>query len=183
MTDTLALDVRIGLPDALRVLLEQYPRDTWQTHGNFAGLVAFWLDRHVMFRRLMTALLQDAEDATDGRLDAQAHAAKLSRYGSMLLQNLHGHHQIEDHHYFPLLNAREPVLNRGFTLLDSDHHALDGLLNRFADGANAVIRNRKGPGPFRDDLLGFQSLLLRHLEDEEDLIVPVILKHGPDGLS
>jgi len=183
MNDDLKLDTRNGLPDALRVLLQEYPRDTWPDHDNFAGLVAFWLDRHLMFRRLMTALITDAEEAIDRKIDPQTHAAKLSRYGSMLLQNLHGHHQIEDHHYFPVLSAREPVLNKGFGLLDSDHHAMDGLLNRFADGANAVIQGQGEPGPFRADLLDFQTMLDRHLIDEEELVVPVILKHGPAGLG
>ena len=121
--------------------------------------------------------------AVDSRIDAQTHSARLSRYGSMLLQNLHGHHQIEDHHYFPILSAREPILNKGFELLDSDHHAMDGLLNRFADGANGVIEGRIEPGAFRTDLLSFQSMLDRHLVDEEELVVPVILKHGPGGLG
>lgn len=183
MAEDLTLEHREGLPDALRVLLQDYPRDAWNAHDNFAGLVAFWLDRHLMFRRLMTALIDDAEQAMDRRIDAQGHAARLSRYGSMLLQNLHGHHQIEDHHYFPVLSAREPVLTRGFDLLDADHHAMDGLLNRFADGANGVIRGKTEVGVFREDLLGFKAMLERHLTDEEDLIVPVILKHGPNGLG
>ena len=183
MDETLALDSRTGLPDALRVLLEEYPRGTWEAHDNFAGLVAFWLDRHLMFRKLTTALIENAEAAIDRKIDAQAHSARLSRYGSMLLENLHGHHQIEDHHYFPVLSAREPILIRGFNLLDADHHAMDGLLNRFADSANAVIQGQSEPGVFRDDVLGFQALLNRHLVDEEELVVPVILKHGPNGLS
>ena len=183
MDDALTLDTRDGLPDALRVLLQEHPRETWPDHHNFAGLVAFWLDRHLMFRKLMTALIDDAEQAVDRKIDQQTHAAKLSRYGSMLLQNLHGHHQIEDHHYFPVLSAREPVLNKGFELLDSDHHAMDGLLNRFAEGANAVIQGQNEPGMFRKDLLSFQAMLDRHLIDEEELVVPVILKHGPSGLG
>lgn len=183
MDETLRLNKRDGLPDALRVLLQSYPRETWPEHDNFAGLVAFWLDRHLMFRKLMTALIDDAEQAVDRRIDAKSHATKLSRYGAMLLQNLHGHHQIEDHHYFPILSAREPILDKGFELLDSDHHAMDGLLNRFADGANGVIEGRIEPGAFRADLLSFQSVLDRHLVDEEELVVPVILKHGPGGLG
>ncbi|MCK0149620.1 hemerythrin domain-containing protein [Marivita sp. S6314] len=183
MTNNLALDTRTGLPDALRVLLESYPRDTWPTHDNFAGLVAFWLDRHLMFRTLLTTLIRDTERVADRKIDEQTYHGRLSRTGSAILQNLHAHHQIEDHHYFPLLSGKEPGLQRGFTLLDSDHHAMDGLLNRFADGANAVIRGNEEAGPFRENLLTFQSLLNRHLIDEEELIVPVILKHGPDGLS
>jgi len=37
---------RSRLPDALRVLLEQYPRDMWESHRNFDGLTRFWLERH-----------------------------------------------------------------------------------------------------------------------------------------
>lgn len=183
MDTALELEARTGLPDALRILLEHYPRGTWETHDNFAGLVAFWLDRHLMFRRLMEALIDDVGAAVDRKIDAQTHAAKLSRYGSMLLQNLHGHHQIEDHHYFPILSQREQALTRGFDLLDADHHAMDGLLDRFAKGANGVIQGQIEPGRFRDELLGFQALLDRHLVDEEELVVPVILKYGPQGLS
>ena len=57
--DTLSdLDRRTGLPDALCVLLRDYPRDLWQSHAQFDGLIRFWLDRHALFRTLL------------GRLDA-----------------------------------------------------------------------------------------------------------------
>ena len=49
--DDLKLDVRTGLPDALRVLYETYPREVWEGHQNFGGLVAFWLDRHMKIGR------------------------------------------------------------------------------------------------------------------------------------
>lgn len=182
MTDELDLHSRDGLPDALRALLTDYPRTGWQAHQNFAGLVAFWLDRHMMFRRLCETLRTDAEQAVDGNLDPEAMKARLSRYGGMLVQNLHGHHQIEDMHYFPVLVKRESRLERGFEILDRDHHALDGLLDRFTRSANGVLQAKAEPGAFREEVLGFEGFLHRHLEDEEDLIVPVILKHGADGL-
>ena len=78
MAENLTLEQRSGLPDALRVLLEDFPRDTWPAHDNFAGLVAFWLDRHLMFRKLLTTLIDDAEQAVDHKIDAQTHAGKLS---------------------------------------------------------------------------------------------------------
>ncbi|MBS0124716.1 hemerythrin domain-containing protein [Thetidibacter halocola] len=181
MTQDNALRARDRLPDALRVLLEQFPRDMWESHRNFAGLVEFWLDRHLMFRRLTEALREDAEAGQDRKIDPQAMRARLSRYGGMLVGQLHGHHQIEDAHYFPVLARREARLETGFAILDKDHHAMDGLLARFTESANAVLQGGE-PGPFRKELLSFERLLHRHLEDEEDLIVPVILKHGAEGL-
>ncbi len=180
--DALALHIRQKLPDALRVLLESFPRGTWEAHPQFSGLVQFWLDRHLMFRRLTQALRDDAEAAVDGRLEAHAHAARLSRYGGMLVSQLQGHHQIEDTHYFPALSRLETPLARGFAILDADHHALDGLLERFTQSANDVLQGQGEAGRFHTELLSFEGLLHRHLEDEEDLIVPVILKHGADGL-
>ena len=182
MTDPLALDQREKLPDALRVLLDTYPRDGWSEHSNFAGLVEFWLGRHMMFRKLTTMLNDDAEQAMDGKLDLMAYKPRLARFGGALVQELHGHHNIEDHHYFPQLSGLEPGLLRGFEILDKDHHAMDDLLNRFANKANEVLQGGGEIGRFREELLSFNAMLDRHLEDEEDLIVPVILKNGADVL-
>ncbi len=182
MDNTLDLNRRAGLPETLRVLVEEIPRDAWEAHPEFGGLVAFWLERHAGFRRICEVLRRDAEAAADGTIAPEQMQARLGRYGNMLVQELHGHHQIEDMHYFPILKTRDPALARGFAILDRDHHAMDGLLARFAEGANGVLRGTGEAGAFREDLAGFEGLLLRHLADEEDLIVPVILKHGLDGL-
>ena len=176
------LTTRPGLPSDLLALLKAYPRDGWRVHPNFPGLAAFWLDRHDMFRKICETLRTDAEAAQDGALDPRQHAARLSRLGGMLVQQLHGHHQIEDMHYFPALVGLEARLSKGFDLLDSDHHALDGLLAGFTRSANAVLTGQAEAGSFHSALQRFEPLLLRHLDDEEDLIVPVILKHGADGL-
>lgn len=187
--DVLALARRTGLPDALRVLLEEYPRDAWQAHPNFGGLVAFWLDRHLMFRRLDAMLTDAVQTALDRKSDPQNFARNVSRFGEMLLEQLHGHHMIEDQHYFPLLVQKAPVLERGFDILDRDHHALDPLLTEFANAANGAITGamaNKGPdaiAPLERELTRLSRLLDRHLQDEEELVVPVILKFGPSGLD
>jgi len=183
MTDPLDLAERAGLPDALRTLVEAFPRETWEAHPRFAGLVAFWLERHAGFRKLSEAICQDAQAAVDGQLAPDMMRRRLSRYGGMMVQELHMHHHIEDSHYFPVLQTRETTLVRGFEVLDKDHDAMAGLLQRFAEGANGVLRQEIEAGVFLDEARAFQSLLLRHLEDEEDLVVPVILKHGFEGLD
>ncbi|EPX86788.1 hemerythrin domain-containing protein [Salipiger mucosus] len=181
--DDLDLKTRSGLPEALRVLLQDYPREAWEADPGFSGLVQFWLERHMMFRRLTEAMQTDAEAEMDGRLDREAMAPRLARMGNMLIEQLHGHHQIEDHHYFPVLSGLDQRLTRGFEILDRDHHAMDGLLDRFARSANGVLQGQTETGPFRDELLSFSGMLERHLHDEEDLIVPVILRHGAGGLG
>jgi hypothetical protein len=181
--DPLPLDSRDGLPPDLLALLADYPRGTWEAHPDFYGLVAFWLDRHLGFRRVMGMLIADAEGLIDGRLAPEAYRSRLVRLGSGLLGDLTGHHQIEDQHYFPQLAAMEARLARGFDILDRDHHALHDRIDRFAAGANAALGQgedaafREMIARFGEELAGFQTMLIRHLSDEEDLVVPVILKH------
>ncbi len=189
MTD-LALETRIGLPDALRVLLEEYPRDAWEQDPGFDGLIRFWLDRHLMFRRLMKEMRGTTEALIDHKVDAGRYLAVVSRYGGMFVNGLHEHHTIEDTYYFPKLSQRDGRITTGFAILDSDHHAIDGYLNTFVEKANAVIAkadDRTGlqdaAGAFRTQLKELERLLNRHLMDEEELIVPVILKYGAEGFG
>ena len=170
---------RHGLPPHLRMLVEELPRMTWDQQPGFGGLAAFWLDRHLDFRHLTGLLQSDVETLLDGGMDAQEYAQRLAHYGTSLLQSLHGHHQIEDDHYFPMMTKMEPRVATGFALLDADHHALDTLIADFTNSANAVLQNgTDAPQKFHANLLQFNRLLIRHLEDEEDIVIPVILRHG-----
>ena len=183
------LETRTALPEALRVLLADYPREGWQADPGFHGLVSFWLERHMMFRQLMARMTQDTEAFLDGQRDPRAFAQGIARFGGAFVNQLHGHHQIEDDHYFPILRGRDARIERGFDLLDADHHALDGILAGFVDQANGAIRGADGADPrsaagtLLSGLTGLERLIDRHLTDEEDLIVPVILRDGPAGLG
>lgn len=187
----LTLDTRTGLPDALQVLLRDHPREAWEADPNFNGLIAFWLDRHMMFRQLARVLTDEAQSLLDAKTDPRRFAGAVGRYGSMLVQQLHGHHQIEDHHYFPVLSTRDTRLEKGFELLDADHHALDAHLDRFVQAANGALAlatadapdPKRAAGDFLEANAVLSRVLTRHLDDEEDLIVPVILKYGTEGLG
>ena len=185
MSDELKLEERDGLPDALRVLLEAFPREHW-SEDTLDELTKFWLQRHMMFRRLMGHMADDAKRLSDGAMDPDIYARHLAQLGSHFVQDLHAHHHIEDEAYFPKLIKSDPRLERGFEMLEADHQAIDLHLNAFVEAANELIRTapdgRKALGtPFHDHLTGLQMLLHRHLTDEEDLVVPVILKHGAPG--
>ncbi|MDJ0993110.1 MAG: hemerythrin domain-containing protein [Dinoroseobacter sp.] len=174
------METRAGLPDALRVLIAEYPRTGWEQHRNFNELVRFWLSRHVMFRQLLARLQAETESYMDRQVGFDTYAPRLSQLAGTLLNELHIHHHVEDDQYFPKLAGIDARITRGFELLDADHHAMDGVIHRAADAANAALRSRDG-GPFLDELGTFGRLLDRHLVDEEELVVPVILSSGFQG--
>lgn len=175
-----ALERRAGLPDALQIAVTEIPRRAWPEHPNFKGLARYWMDRHVLFRNLTEDLQSDVRTRLEQNLAAEALAARVSRLGGGLVNGLHQHHDVEDRHYFPVLRELDPRLDRGFDLLDADHVALDQFLADLTDAANIVMRggDRENAGRFLKELERFAPFLHRHLEDEEDLIVPVILKAG-----
>lgn len=187
MEDSLALDRRAALPDALRVLLAEYPKDGWQSDPGFGGLVQFWLERHMMFRQLLGMLQDEAAELLDRKADPATYCRRLQRFGGMFVDQLHGHHTIEDTQYFPKLTALDARVSSGFAILDRDHHTIDGHLQGFVSAANSVLTARNdrsalqdATGAFAGKLGTLHRLLDRHLIDEEELVVPIVLKYGDD---
>lgn len=188
--DELALATRHGLPDALRVLVDRYPRGTWEAHPYFTAMTRFWLDRHLGFRRMQGMLIGETQGFLDRDREPRRYAHGLARLAGMFLNDLHGHHGIEDHHYFPLLKTLDARLERGFELLDADHHALDGEIHAMAEATNRVLAAVRSDRPaeaaaeaLRGRLAVFERFLDRHLTDEEEIVVPVILDNPGAGLD
>ena len=187
----LVLGERKGLPVELCYLLERYPRDQWQGHENLGGMAQFWLQRHDMFRELGGMLDTSVGNYREQRLEAQPFASFFVPGLQFFLQQLHGHHQIEDMHYLPVFERAEMGLKRGFALLDNDHHVIHDALERNVHGASHIL-GKLGEGrdaarftadAYADDTERLVKMLLRHLEDEEDLIIPVILDSGEAALG
>lgn len=184
-TDAFRLDDRDGLPPGLDELLLRHPRNLWREDPQFGPLTEFWLEKHLGFRRMLAMLTERTQGALDGSVDPATQAAVTSRIGGMFLQHMHGHHSIEDEVYFPKMVRAVPTLGRGFEILDRDHVRLHEELDLFAEEANAVLRGggRDALGAFEAGLARLGGFLDRHLTDEEDLIVPVILEVGEGRLG
>jgi hemerythrin-like domain-containing protein len=187
----LDLDSRTGWPAGLRVLLDQYPREAWPSHANLGMLARFWLDRHDGFRAIGKALDAGTVEFRNGAIAPQQFQSWFAPRLQFFLSNLHGHHQIEDQQYFPLFRAAEPRLVRGFEVLEQDHEAIHDAIAQLADAANALLRGMASDAdamrPAGDRYAGlgsaFLARLLRHLDDEEDLIIPLILDRGEQKLG
>ncbi len=182
--DALALSVRPGLPPEMRYLVEGFPRDRW-VRSELDQTAAFWLQMHDGFRdhqRHMDHLVDRWR--ADG--DVIALHQELIPALQGFLQHLDGHHRVESSHYFPALRAMEPRIDRGIDLLDRDHDAVHKTLEALFRDGMAFHQAVAGKAPdaadqahrLGDRIAGAARPLLRHLDDEEDIIIPLIQLHG-----
>ena len=189
--EALALVCRSGWPEDLRLLLDRYPREQWDTHANLGGMARFWLSRHAMFRELSTTIDDLSVAFRAGRLPPTEFVRQFVPRLQFMLDQLNVHHQIEDMHYFPIFQKADRRLARGFDVLEGDHHHIHADMARTAEKANALLGALQGDADtlrrHGDDYADVSGLLLkgliRHLDDEEDLIVPLILDRGEDALG
>lgn len=182
--DALALAVRPGLPPEMRYLVESFPRDRWR-RSELDQTAAFWLQMHDGFRdhqRHMDRLVDQ------WRADGDLIGLHLQLVPALqgFLQHLDGHHRVESGHYFPALRAMEPRIDRGIDLLDPDHDAVHQTLEAmFRDGMafhQAVVGKAADATDYAhrlgDRIAGAARPLLRHLDDEEDIVIPLIQLRG-----
>ncbi len=184
-----SIDTRQGLPPEMQILLRDYPRESWPENPNLARATQQWLGAHSMFRQLAAIITKDTQGFLDKAEDPQVYAGRLAHFGNLLVRNLHGHHHWEDRSFFPELEAADPRFADGLAMLESDHVALDGLLERFTRSANRVVQlaaleeaQMAGEtGPLGETCDGIGRFLQRHLTDEEELAVPILLHHRLRG--
>ena len=177
------------LPEDMRLLLDEYPREVWEAHPNFREATRNWMGAHQMFRRLSEAVRKDAEHYFDKKMEDRDYAARLSYRGNALIGNLQGHHGWEDHSYFPELSAADPRFDAGLEILEKDHEVLDEVLLEFADAAIRTLdlirendqASHDETGRVHERAEAIEKLLARHLVDEEDLAVPIIIHHKLRG--
>ena len=189
MSDPLVLATRTGLPGDWLYLRDQFPRTRW-TEPSLHPVAAHWLQMHAGFRSHadhMTALTAAFRaDPADPRGLHRNLIPALQAF----LQHLDGHHRIESGHYFPAFRTLEPKIAEGIDLLDRDHDAvhahLEALLNtgrafHMAVSAHAVDAADTAHR-LADVLDAALPDLARHLDDEEDIVIPLIALKG-EGIA
>ncbi|MEM7439895.1 MAG: hemerythrin domain-containing protein [Pseudomonadota bacterium] len=177
------------MPEDMGFLLGQYPRDSWDAHPGFKDKTRQWMGAHQGFRKLAERVRLDAEMLLNKDMAADDFAARLSFLGGRLVGNLHGHHGWEDHVYFPELSSADPRFDAGLEVLEKDHADLDLVLDDFTRQANRVIKlaaldeaqSLEEAGAVHRQTEVIEAFLKRHLNDEEDLAVPIILHHRLRG--
>lgn len=189
-TNPLALDVRTGLPQEWLFLLEKHPRPVWHENPGLGQTGEIWLGNHGYFRSLSSYIGEATDSLWHGQLDPIVYSEILKTRAGALLSGLEGHHRIEDEHYFPKFSLAEPRLIHGFELLDADHRAMHEAIENFSRSAHTMLAAmaladgsltpgvNQGAEEFSRFLIKFQALLARHLDDEEDLVIPLIIERA-----
>ncbi|WP_298854704.1 hypothetical protein [uncultured Ruegeria sp.] len=74
-----------------------------------------------------------------------------------------------------------PQLDHGLKLLDGDHKVLDAALDetqQALDELNETSVCRDSLADLHKGSLALNNILNRHIWDEEEVIIPIFLKHG-----
>lgn len=165
----------------MRCLLAERPRDSW-ADPRLPEMARFWLQMHDGFRRQQA---QMESLVREGEAGAREVHGRLVQTLAAFLQHLDGHHRIESGHYFPQFRRAEPRIAEGLDLLDRDHDAIHAHLEALhrtglayhqavsAGGAGAEELTR-----FGEALAGAGPALTRHLDDEEEIVIPLIALQG-----
>jgi hypothetical protein len=181
-------DQRARPSPELRALLDRYPRATWPSREIPA--TEFWLDVHTGFRRDAVALTALGQDFLDRRLRSPELAVVAGARLRGLVALVYGHHEVEDHHYFPTLRASHPDLGRGFDLLTRDHVTLADDTRAALAALAELTSSAQAPSGSTQDAAQraaerfvscserLHRRLLRHLDDEEDLVIPALIERG-----
>ena len=186
----MSADTNGSWPAELGFLLERHPRATWPSSKSVS--VVFWLDVHDRLRRDAAGLDAASEDYRSGRSTPSQLAVIAAPRLRGLIAAMQGHHQIEDFEYFPEFRRAEPRLAAGFDRLEHEHAALirriDAARAALAELHAAADRRHGEPAAaatlklaaqrYVDAAASLSTDLSRHLHEEENLVVPLLLERG-----
>ena len=165
-------------------LRQAFPRERWSEP--LPETAAFWLDMHAGFRAQQVQMAEAATRWRSGAFDPRGLHAALMPTLQAFLGHLDGHHRVESGHYFPHFRLIEPRIQTGLDLLDRDHDAIHAHLDALYHSAVAFHQAVAALSPDAPDhayrLTDVLDLaapgLIRHLDDEEDIVIPLMALKG-----
>lgn len=183
--DALALAARTGLPPEFLYLREAFPRPRW-TEAGLDPVARHWLAMHAGFRSQQAGMADLVVRWRNGGIEIRDLHGALIPALQQFLQHLDAHHRIESGHYFPAMQRIEPRIEAGVALLDRDHDAIHAHIEALVTTGRAFHQAVAAGGLHANDRLhGLAGALdraapelARHLDDEEDIVIPLIALRG-----
>lgn len=173
---------RRGLTAELRRMLFDTPKEEWGSHSNYWRGAEMWQSIHRSLLHesgLFVTGLEKLLDLPQGEMETGLLLNNVRHLGGHLIGHAHVHHHIEDDHYFPRFKEVFPQLARPIDLLDCDHRVLEETLDAVEQHVRtlqAETADRDRLGAALEDARALDRILSRHLEDEEDIVIPALLK-------
>lgn len=182
----LSIETRPGLPEEWRFLLKDYPKDGWMSHSEMGDHTRFWLSIHRHFRMMGSHLLAQSNRYREGEVGPEEFRSAMAPRLQQFLGTLDHHHRIEDHLFFPKFMEAEKRLVKGIELLEADHQIIDAQVHEMVEVANRLLKTetadqdglKQAGEAFANSSIRIVKLLGRHLEDEEEIVIPLILDRG-----
>jgi len=188
--DPLSIETRDGLPEEWRFLVKDYPRESWTGHESLGEHTKFWLAVHRSFRMMGSHLTEQSNAYESGAVTAEQFRLAMVPRLQQFLGSLDHHHRIEDHLFFPKFMEAERRLVAGIELLEADHTVIDAEVHMMIEIANTLLQTnvsdkdglkRTGEN-FAISSRRIVKLLGRHLDDEEEIVIPLLLDRGEEEL-
>jgi hemerythrin-like domain-containing protein len=131
---------------------------------------------HRVFRREAAQLLRFVSATATGDV---VRARRLGRWAREYIGGLHHHHATEDELIWPLLHERVTVYRELVDRMEMQHQALDATVSEIAGRLTAWEESAAEIDRFllADSIADHQRVLLEHLHDEEDLVMPLVEEH------
>jgi hypothetical protein len=151
-------------------------REDWFKHPNYSSRPQM-PPYHVHFREemqlVLSLLLSWFQNSSSQTFN------KAFRVFRDSMEGLHGHVRIEERAFFPQIQAAHPAFDLGFLYQDHQilHNAEDNLKRKF----EKVAKSQENPVTPQEQLsllrlaLEFDELLINHLGEEEEIVVPLCL--------
>ena len=171
------------MPDSIQAQLLKPSRENWSRHSRYDGKAKFFIDIHSRILAMNQGLIQNLEKVLNNSPEAANSHPILHEtlvLGDGLIQFAHHHHHIEDDHYFPQFIQLEPKLEDAVRLLDGDHNALSVTLDdteRTLKQTTYAEKPYSSLGLLHERAIDLNKLISRHLLDEEEIIIPILLKY------
>ena len=164
-------------------LLKEFPRSQWTSTRQQQPTARLLLSRHGGFRRRVEGLLSTTQDALADRQSPPEFCYYLATELHYFVPLLEGHHQAETARLYPRLLSHFPMAAQSFQVLEKDHNQLDEAIEELSQSPERLMTQAPTRKTFHteterlfEQLSEFQKRLARHLDDEEDLVIPILLK-------
>ncbi len=184
------VEQRTCLSPVVRTGLFELPRERWALTPGFSGEPEFWTQIHEGLLSASATLAGWSEQALseDDPMRLQQMVPQIRSLGTRLIHHAHQHHHIEDDFFFPVFLKAHPQLATPLDLLDSDHKVLAQVLDGLEKAVNDLSVRPEGGDIARRDMWLQQTekllhaaqrldrLFIRHIGDEEEICIPVMLR-------